>query len=361
MGQKTNPIIFRLGKTKEWNAKYCEKKTKESSTIIFKNLEIRKFIFRLFFKNKLYIQDCKTYYSENVIHIYISYYNSEQSLLKKNSLKKRLKIQPKAKISSLFRDKTKDIKKISSKKKIYLAKAYWDNFAKTNSELEQMLSLYLYQKKSHRFQPIQAFKTYIDNKKYKRLQSQALNLFTYKVLKAISLFTQGKQNISLHLKQLNTEDNLCLKIDEKRKRKIVRKSMALRKFQDNDFFVEGLNLVYNTYSSTPNPKLLADFIALYLKKLKRPNFFLRFIKLALNLLQTKRFSQIERIQIKIKGRFNGAPRSRHRFINIGKNVPVFTLRAKINYGESTAFTSNGTFGVKVWTYTKSKNSRNDNV
>ena len=37
-------------------------------------------------------------------------------------------------------------------------------------------------------------------------------------------------------------------------------------------------------------------------------------------------------------------------------IPVQTLNSNINYGESVAYTSNGTFGIKVWTYIKaSKN------
>ena len=65
MGQKTNPNILRLGKIKEWKSKYIEKKTTESSNIIFKDLEIRKFISQLFAKNELQVQNCKIAYSEN--------------------------------------------------------------------------------------------------------------------------------------------------------------------------------------------------------------------------------------------------------------------------------------------------------
>ena len=46
MGQKTNPNILRLGKTKDWKSKYLEKKPTELSTYIFKDIEIQKFIFK---------------------------------------------------------------------------------------------------------------------------------------------------------------------------------------------------------------------------------------------------------------------------------------------------------------------------
>jgi len=75
---------------------------------------------------------------------------------------------------------------------------------------------------------------------------------------------------------------------------------------------------------------------------------LRFIKNALLFFNDKNFSKINGIKIKVKGRFNRAPRARHKFIIIGKGVPALTLNSKIDYAESTSFSTNGTFGVKVW-------------
>jgi ribosomal protein S3 len=49
----------------------------------------------------------------------------------------------------------------------------------------------------------------------------------------------------------------------------------------------------------------------------------------------------------IKGRINNAARSNKKIITIGR-VPIKTINSKIDYSESTAFTSNGTIGVKVW-------------
>ena len=76
MGQKTNPNILKIGKIKEWKSKYIEKKSTESSTIIFRDLEIKKFICHFFTKNNLKIQNYRIYYSESSLHVYISYYNS---------------------------------------------------------------------------------------------------------------------------------------------------------------------------------------------------------------------------------------------------------------------------------------------
>ena len=49
MGQKVNPLVFRIGsKNKLWNSQYLGNNTEESSYYFFQDLEIRKYIHRLF-------------------------------------------------------------------------------------------------------------------------------------------------------------------------------------------------------------------------------------------------------------------------------------------------------------------------
>ena len=78
MGQKTNPNIFQLGKTNNWNSKYFEKKITEYSIYSKKDLEITNFI-HTFFKNqkiKITIHNCKLYYLDKSLHIFISYHQN---------------------------------------------------------------------------------------------------------------------------------------------------------------------------------------------------------------------------------------------------------------------------------------------
>lgn len=58
----------------------------------------------------------------------------------------------------------------------------------------------------------------------------------------------------------------------------------------------------------------------------------------------------EGIKIKCSGRLGGAEMSRTEGYMDGR-VPLHTLRANIDYAQSTAFTTYGTVGVKVWIYT----------
>ncbi len=57
----------------------------------------------------------------------------------------------------------------------------------------------------------------------------------------------------------------------------------------------------------------------------------------------------EGIRIQVSGRLGGAEIARMEQYREGK-VPLHTLRANIDYAQSTAFTITGTVGVKVWIY-----------
>jgi len=57
----------------------------------------------------------------------------------------------------------------------------------------------------------------------------------------------------------------------------------------------------------------------------------------------------EGIRINCAGRLGGAEIARIQWYREGR-VPLHTLRANVDYGESTAFTTYGTTGVKVWIY-----------
>lgn len=57
----------------------------------------------------------------------------------------------------------------------------------------------------------------------------------------------------------------------------------------------------------------------------------------------------EGIKIMCKGRIGGAEIARKEWAKEGK-IPLHTLRAKIDYGVSTAHTTYGCIGVKVWIY-----------
>ncbi|HIS39755.1 MAG TPA: 30S ribosomal protein S3 [Candidatus Aphodovivens avistercoris] len=66
-------------------------------------------------------------------------------------------------------------------------------------------------------------------------------------------------------------------------------------------------------------------------------------------VQSARKSGAKGIRIQCSGRLGGAEMSRREWYREGR-VPLHTLRAKIDYGFSTARTQMGAIGVQVWVY-----------
>jgi ribosomal protein S3 len=161
----------------------------------------------------------------------------------------------------------------------------------------------------------------------------------------LSLFTNQRFNLALTLKQLNETIRHNLTANESQL--LTKNLVKLRRYQENEFFKEGINILFLTTTNKHSAHLLANFIAEVLGKLKRHNLFLRFLKAVLSLFYNKSFSIVKGLKIKISGRFNGAPRARSRILKIG-NIPVLKISSKLDYHEATSFTSNGTFGIKVF-------------
>ena len=59
--------------------------------------------------------------------------------------------------------------------------------------------------------------------------------------------------------------------------------------------------------------------------------------------------QVKGIKVKVKGRLDGAEIARDETFKYGK-MPLQTIRADIDYGESRAYCSYGVVGIKVWLY-----------
>src|SRR6201998_890189 len=90
-------------------------------------------------------------------------------------------------------------------------------------------------------------------------------------------------------------------------------------------------------------KLIADRIA---QQLERRVAFRRAMKRA---VQSAMRLGAQGIRINCSGRLGGAEIARMEWYREGR-VPLHTLRADVDYGVSTAFTSYGTCGVKVWIF-----------
>lgn len=73
--------------------------------------------------------------------------------------------------------------------------------------------------------------------------------------------------------------------------------------------------------------------------------FRRTMKKAIDSVMQNR--EVKGVKIKLSGRLDGGEIARREWLAKGK-LPLQTLRAHIDYGEATAFTTYGTIGIKVW-------------
>jgi ribosomal protein S3 len=285
MGQKTNSTIFSLSTKKaEWKSKYIEKNVEESSVLLFQDVEIRNYLNRIFKVYGFLVHSCKIEYNHGNVIFLINLYNKKSE--------------------------TEKFYKEESKEKLSLTKFY-NNFSITNS---------------------------------KELISFIVNNI---LVVDLSLFLKNKA-ISIKTHNLNKKLQLLIKSTKTNFFEYKKVLKNFKRFLKNPIFKELLKISFIAITERNSAKLVAEAISsYYTKQKKRHGFVLFFIKKTFSSLIPLKMSQIKGIKIVITGRFNGAPRSNKKIIKAG-SVPLQSFKSNISYYEDTAYTSNGTFGIKVW-------------
>jgi len=309
MGQKVNPIVFRVGSyNKLWESQYCGKNMEESSYYLFQDLEIRKYLDIFFESNGMIIHNCIIKRSNSKLNIFINFYITS-------------KISTKAlqTFSSVSSFKSSIVKK-STKPKRFL------NLSFIKKKLKNQLLSNLLNNSNLTINP--------DNFKYSG--------FKKKLVKTLLKFSGSlKVNLKLNNVQNETVYNLNKGIDFKST------VQELSGYSRERFFNEMVEILMVNSSTSNTAKLLSRFIALQFQITKRHNTFLTFLKRATFLFNSSPNSKILGIKIIITGKFNGAPRAKKRTIQSGR-LPLQSFNSKIDYHNTDAFTPYGTFGVKVW-------------
>lgn len=341
MGQKLNPTIFRLGVNKTWKTEFFEKKNHELPLYVFKDLEIKNFINRIFETSGILVHDYKQHYNASTLNLYISYFitsdfvvnnkkNNEQLIIK-SSLKNRnvrktvATREPFSCLISLNEAVTLSLKDAS---RFYKIKQYLNS------------SLYAQQLKHSLFENLP------DAQNFKFLnqlpRNQELDKKTYlgKVSAVLNLFFSSQLNIVINFCCINKNVHFL-------KHAKTLPFISFQKFKNTPFFKEGIELLFNVTHNKNSANLLAKFIAFQIKKIRRHKFFLSFLKQTLHILMNSSLAKIKGIKIIVKGRLNGVSRAKHKMIIIG-DVPVQTMEADLDYSQTTSHNSNGSYGIKVW-------------
>lgn len=183
-------------------------------------------------------------------------------------------------------------------------------------------------------------------RKIKKFSSLGYN-FSENILESLVWYTNKKVNIVLIFQSLNKGHSLYL--TNKQLKLLLKSCFTLRQFLKVPTFKETINVFLISVKKKNSAKLLSEFLAVHIATMKKPNYFLLFLKrLLFTLLNTQLFST-RGIKILIKGRVNRARRAKTRTIIWGQ-VPLQKFQSNINYNCTTSFTPNGTFGVKVWVH-----------
>lgn len=337
MGQKLNPIIFRLGVNKIWKTEFFEKKNKELPLYVFKDLEIKNYIERVFETNGIIVHDYKQHYSASTLNLYISYFvtpdfvlsnrKSCDKLIIRNVNGDRLTIDKKARKNIFFyyglNENNNSLFENSSR--VYLIKQYLNlnSNLSTNSFLKNLLEV-----QTNRYlHPSKVIKTCVKG-------------FFEQVFAVLNLFIGNHLNIVVNF--------CCVNKNVQFYKSTQRKTfISFQKFKNTLFFKEGIELLFNVAYNINSANLLAKFIAFQLKKIKRHKFLLSFLKQTLGFLLTSNLAKIKGVKIIVKGRLNGVPRAKHKILVVG-DVPVQTISSKLDYYQTTTHNSNGSYGIKVW-------------
>jgi ribosomal protein S3 len=344
MGQKTNPNIFRLGVNKTWKTEFFEKKRHELPLYTFKDLEIKSYVERFLQTKGIFLHDYKQHYSNSTLNLYISYFVSPDFLLSKKDKTNRIIL-----VNKLGQKKTvTDIQKKSTfdlSSSIFFSKDFTLPNALTlldSYQIKKYLKPYLNDTSS-----LDKTSLIILKESYKLSAKHSNQVIDLKVkgvlnhfLKVLSLFTNNKFNIIINFCCINKDLNFLKNTHKKT-------FLLLQKFRNTPFLKEGIELLFHVVYNTNSANLLAKFVALQIKKIKRHKFFLSFLKQTLTILSQSNFSKVKGVKILIKGRLNGVPRAKHKMLTIG-DVPVQSICANVDYSQVTTHNANGSYGIKVW-------------
>jgi ribosomal protein S3 len=304
---------------KYWKSKYFEKTTHESHIYIFKSLEIKQYLQKILKDHGYTLHNYKLNFSNSVLNIFISIYKTEKTGLIEEKIKSGQEAS-----TNLLKNKLSILRK--KLKKYHEQK---QSSTQLSTKTKYIKALELYKTCLFRLNRIKFNST---------VRTVKLKSFLNTILNSLNVFTNNKFNINLTLQEINH-------VNENAQSKQI--LLKLRKFEKTPFFTEGKNFLIPFITQGDSARLLTNFIATQIRTVKRHNFFFNFLKESLNFTINQKISKIQGIKLVIKGRLNNAARAKHRVITIGK-IPLTTINSNIDYSESTAFTANGTLGIKAW-------------
>lgn len=321
-----NSNILKLGISKKWKTEFFEKKRYELSLYTFKDLEVKSYVDRFLETHNLMLHDYKQHFNNSTLTLYISYFISSMFVISKKDKVDKI----------ILTTNQPGGHKIIKTYTVLVAKHLQESLFKaqipTNYYNLKSLSIFHLRFLNKKSKLIISF----NNLQKDLINQKVLNSF----FKVLSLFTSNKFSVIINFCCLNKNLSFLKKTQKKT-------FILLQKFKDTSFLKEGMELLFYSIYNKNSADLLAKFLAIQIKKIKRQKFFLSFLKQALIIFSNSNFSKVKGIKIIIKGRLNSLPRAKHKIITIG-DMPIQSIDAIINHSQKTIHNSNGSYGIKIW-------------
>ena len=284
MGQKANPNSLIIGIKKNWKTEFSEKKKRDLGVIFNKDCQILDFIERILYLNGFILQDYRLHHFDRTIVLFLSI-----QVFRYEGLKTQLK--------SLLPNNCLIVKNRSKD------------------------SLKFFQDTHNTREPSQ--------------------LLLRKLSDSLAAFTGRRVKISLSLA------NSYINLNRKAKTHLKQKFLALRRYSHYTNFFESLNVGVAVSKKVDFAKSLMELLIPVLTRSTRIRSFLRFMKKVLTLFIKNPNRPVYGVKIRIKGRVNGARRTKTLRLVVG-DVACHSQELGLNYVSKTTHNSNGSYGLKIW-------------
>jgi hypothetical protein len=294
---------------------------------VFKDLEIQSYIERFLESKGVFVHDYYQYYSDNTLNLSISYFVSSKS---------NFHVAGKSQTICLT-NSIREKKVVSYSHQNLLSNFNSSITNRNSSNISGSSNNDMYYIK--RYLKLNKFENNISN-----FNSNLLNNSLENMLKVISNFTSNKFDVIVNFSCINKNFSYLNSFKTK-------KVKMLQKFRTTPFFKDGVELLFHVAFNKNSARLLAKFLSSQLKVIKRPNFFLAFIKQTLTVLISSKLSTLKGVKIILKGRLSKGPRAKHKILSIG-DVAVQSFNCDMDYFQTTTHNANGSYGIKVWIVSK---------
>jgi len=321
---------------------YYETNKEESTLLNYQRVKIEQFLQQFLLQKGLLLQNLFFQINEKSLNLVLYYYilNYDSTLSKKRTSKARLKLKEVQ--LRRYNQKNKSTQIQILKKYINLSELLALPEIKKNVFKENYSNLKL----NNAIRVVREYKKFYSKFSYETTSASKKNYFHEHLLETISSFTKKRFHVSLVFKNINRGINITLTPIEKAFLK--KQAILLKAYSKQKYFKDCLNLFIIGAKIRYSSKLFSIFLTEHLKYLKYHKPFLSFVTKLLRIIIFSKNFVLRGIKFIISGRLNNKPRSSSSVVIIG-NIPTTTKSIEtIDYSESTCYTKNGTFGVKVW-------------